>query len=205
MSNELPLDDVTLDAVTFELDEREAAQTGVICEEEASEQTKAQMQHDAAVEEVIRNNPVKSPDDWAALLARNQALDKLRGGRLGNPVPGGRLPADDPDFIEPDWGHLKYDPKPATGFAVTAKPRRLSTDEKARRRAELEKKAKLAGIVDTVRAHLEVRATPRRDGEIGALLREARELCERGAWDALIESIPMSRSASFAFLKATTA
>ena len=204
MDKELPLDDATMDTTTFQMDEREAAQTNKSIEE-APEQTKAWAEYAAAVETAIRDTPIKGPDDWATQLARNQALDKLRGGRTKNPVPGGRLPEDDPDFIEPDWGHLKYDPKPASGFAVTAKRRRLSTEEIARRRAELETKQKLAKIVDELRALLSARVTPGRNKQIGTLLGEARGLLdERGAWDTWIESIPISRAASYAFLKAAS-
>jgi len=204
MNQDVVVDDVEMDAITFQIDEREAAQTGVSDAEELPEQTKEQLDHNAAVAEAIRNTPVKGGDDWAGQLARNQALDKVRGGRAGNPVAGGRLPEDDPDFIKPDWGHLKYDPKPATGFSVTAKRRRLSTEEIAKRRAQLEKQIKLLNIVAAIRERLSWRVTPRRDQEIGAHLREARELLDRGAWDAWIVSIPMSRSASFAFIKAAS-
>lgn len=167
-------------------------------DEEGPEQHLAQRRYDAAIKDAIRRTPIKGPDDLAGQLARNQALDELRGGRCGNPVAGGRLASDDPDFAGPaDTGC--YDPKPATGFKVERRGR-LSKAERMLRLDQLTTRSRLDKIVAQIRTRMSGRKTPQRDLDVGTMLQEARSLIERGGWDHWIASIPLARSASFAML-----
>lgn len=199
------MDDREMDAATFALDQADAASTLREYDEEAPEGTTAQMRHDAAIEAAIAATPIKRPDDWAAQIARNQALDELRGGRGGNPVFGGSQPEDDPDFLEPDWGHLKYDPKPATDFAVTAMRGRLSKAVRAKRQAELAAKQSIDSVTVKVRELLGAKPTPHRDAELGRHISEARTLVVRGAWDSCVAAVPMARSEAYRFMKLSKA
>jgi hypothetical protein len=96
----------------------------------------------------------------------------------------------------PEPGAYDPAPKPVTGFAVTAKRGRPSNADIQKRQAEW----RLDKIAEALRSRLRDKRTPKRDAEVGALLVDAKALLSRGDWDAWIETLPISRSASYGFL-----
>jgi hypothetical protein len=163
--------------------------------------SKEQIASDAAIEKALTDNPVKAGDDMAAKL-RNRAVDEARLGLAHNPVPkapGGGLPP------EPGWARLPdYVPKPATGFAVAQKRRRLTTAQVTERSAVLSHQQHLDKIAETVRGLIAEKPTRQRDERIGQALIAAQALLGRGEFDPWLTTIPMSRSAARRLVGAIT-
>ena len=104
----------------------------------------------------------------------------------------------DRDFLPPEANNDPA-PKASTGFAVTAKRSRLSKDEVRRRQEEVRQASEIDKIAAAIRATMGRQPTPRRDADLGALLRQAKGMT--GDFDAFVKALGMPRSSAYRFIK----
>jgi hypothetical protein len=104
----------------------------------------------------------------------------------------------DKDFLPPE-ADANPAGKASTGFKVEAKRSRLSKDEVRRRQEEVRQASEIDKLTAAISALLDRRPTPQRDEELGALLRQAKDMT--GDFDGFVKALRMSRSAAYRFIK----